>query len=129
MDSAFDHEGFRRLSKYVEQKNLTHPVFIILSPFPGTDLYEMVKGNLITEGFRAHGFLPYRSISKLPLDEFYEEFLGLYRRAYPFKKFVKSIAQRKAALSPKTIFMNLKLRKRMDSLRNHHDFVRRATRA
>jgi hypothetical protein len=27
------------------------------------------------------------------LDEFYEEFLGLYRRAYPFKKFVKSMAQ------------------------------------
>ena len=43
VDPAFDHQDFRRLSEYVELNNLTHPVFTILSPFPGTDLYNMVK--------------------------------------------------------------------------------------
>jgi radical SAM superfamily enzyme YgiQ (UPF0313 family) len=129
VDPAFDRQDFRRLSEYVEENNLTHPVFTILSPFPGTDLYDMVKGTLITEGFELIDFFHTVLPTKLPLDEFYEEFSGLYRRAYPFMKFIKSIAQRKAALSPKTIFMNLKIRKRMASLRNHHDLVRGSNRA
>jgi radical SAM superfamily enzyme YgiQ (UPF0313 family) len=128
VDPAFDHEDFRHLSEYVEQNNLTHPVFTILSPFPGTDLYNMVKKTFITEGFELLDFFHTVLPTKLPLDEFYEEFLGLYRRAYAFKKFIKSIAQRRAVLSPKMISMNIKLRKGMASLRSHHDLVKRANR-
>jgi hopanoid C-3 methylase len=126
VDPAFDHEDFRRLSEYVEENNLTHPVFTILSPFPGTDLYNMVKDTLITEGFELMDFFHTVLPTRLPLDEFYEEFLGLYRRAYPFKNFIISLAQGKPVLSPRTIFMNLKMRKRMASLRGHHDLVGRA---
>jgi radical SAM superfamily enzyme YgiQ (UPF0313 family) len=129
VDPAFDHEDFIRLSDYVEENNLTHPVFTILSPFPGTDLYDMVKGTLITEGFELIDFFHTVLPTKLPLDEFYEEFFGLYRRAYPFRKFIKSIAQGKAVLSPRMIFMNMKLRKRLASLRYHHDLVRGTNRA
>ncbi len=127
VNPAFDHEDFRRLSEYVERNNLTHPVFTILSPFPGTDLYNMVKENLITEGFELIDFFHTVLPTRLPLDEFYEEFLELYRRAYPFKNFIRSIAQRKAVLSPRMILMNLKVRRRMASLRNHHDLVRQRT--
>jgi radical SAM superfamily enzyme YgiQ (UPF0313 family) len=128
VDPAFDHEDFRRLSEFVERNNLTHPVFTILSPFPGTDLYNMVKETLITEGFELIDFFHAVLPTKLPLDEFYEEFLGLYRRAYPFKNFIKSIVQRKAVLSPTMISMNYKVRKRLASLRHHHDLVRGASR-
>ena len=128
VDPAFDHEDFRRLSEFVERNNLTHPVFTILSPFPGTDLYNMVKETLITEGFELIDFFHAVLPTKLPLDEFYEEFLGLYRRAYPFKNFIKSIVQRKAVLSPSMISMNYKVRKRLASLRHHHDLVRGANR-
>ena len=124
VNPTFDHEDFRRLSEYVEQNNLTHPVFTILSPFPGTDLYNMVKESLITEGFELIDFFHTVLPTRLPLDEFYEEFLKLYRRAYPFKNFIKSIAHRKAVLSPRMISMHLKVRKRMASLRNHHYLVR-----
>jgi radical SAM superfamily enzyme YgiQ (UPF0313 family) len=124
VDPAFDHEDFSRLSEYVEENNLTHPVFTILSPFPGTDLYNAVKGSLITEGFELMDFFHTVLPTKLPLDEFYEEFLGLYRRAYPFKKFIKSVAQRRAVFSPRMISMNFKFRKGMSTLRKHHDLVR-----
>jgi radical SAM superfamily enzyme YgiQ (UPF0313 family) len=127
VDPAFNREDFKRLSEYVEENNLTHPVFTILSPFPGTDLYNMVKETLITEGFELMDFFHTVLPTKLPLDEFYEEFLGLYRRAYPFKNFIKAIFQRRAVLSPRMISMNIKLRKGMASLRSHHDLVRRAT--
>lgn len=123
VDPAFDREDFRRLSDYVEQNDLTHPVFTILSPFPGTDLYNSVKKTLITDGFELIDFFHTVMPTKLPLDEFYEEFLGLYRRAYPLKKFLKSILHRKAMLSPRTISMNMKMRKGLASLRSHHDLV------
>jgi len=129
VDPGFDHEDFGHLSEYVEQNNLTHPVFTILSPFPGTDLYNMVKENFITDGFELMDFFHTVLPTKLPLDEFYEEFFGLYRRAYAFKKFIKSIAQRRAVLSPRMISMNIKLRKGLASLRSHHDLVRGANRA
>jgi radical SAM superfamily enzyme YgiQ (UPF0313 family) len=126
VDPSFDREDFRRLSEYVEVNNLTHPVFTILSPFPGTDLYNMVKGTLTTEGFKLIDFFHAVLPTRLPLDEFYEEFLKLYRRAYPFKSFLKSIVQRKAVLSPSMISMHLKVRKRMASLRSHHNLVKRS---
>jgi radical SAM superfamily enzyme YgiQ (UPF0313 family) len=125
VDPGFGHEDFRRLSEYVELNNLTHPVFTILSPFPGTDLYNMVKANLVTESFELIDFFHTVLPTKLPLDEFYEEFLGLYRRAYPFKKFIKSILRRKAVLSPRMVSMNLKVRRRLASLRDHHHLVER----
>ncbi len=124
VDPGFDHEDFRRLSEYVEENNLTHPVFTILIPFPGTDLYNMVKETLITEGFELMDFFHTVLPTKLPLDEFYQEFLDLYRRAYPFKNFIKAIAQGKPVLSPRTILMNARMRKRMSSLRSHHDLVK-----
>jgi radical SAM superfamily enzyme YgiQ (UPF0313 family) len=127
VNPTYDHEDFRRLSEYVERNNLTHPIFTILSPFPGTDLYNMVKETLITDSFELidlfHTVLP----TKLPLDEFYEEFLNLYRRAYPFRKFIKSIVQQKAVLSPRTMLMNLRMRRRLASLRNHHYLVKGRT--
>ncbi len=127
VDPSFDKEDFRRLSQYVEQNNLTHPVFTILSPFPGTDLYNLVKGTLLTEGFELIDFFHTVLPTKLPLDEFYHEFLSLYRRAYPFKSFVRSIIERKAVLSPRMISMHLKIRKRMASLRSHHNLVKRSS--
>lgn len=127
VDPAFDHEDFRRLSEYVEENNLTHPIFTILSPFPGTDLYNMVRDLLITDGFELMDFFHAVLPTKLPLDEFYEEFLKLYRRAYPFKRFIRSIIERKAALSPRMISMHLKVQKRMASLRSHHNVVKRSS--
>jgi len=129
VDPAFDREDFRRLSEYVEQNKLTHPVFTILSPFPGTDLYNAVKETLITEGFELIDFFHTVLPTKLPLEEFYDEFLGLYRRAYAFKKFIKSVAHGRAVLSPRMISMNIRFRKGMTSLRSHHDLLRRAIRA
>ena len=76
----------------MEEKNLTRPVLTILSAFPGTDLYNMVKDTLIAEGFELMDFF-HTVLPKLQLDEFYEEFLGLSRRAYPFKNFIKAIFQ------------------------------------
>jgi len=123
VDPAFGRDDFRRLSDYVAENKLTHPVFTILSPFPGTDLYNEVKGTLITDSFKLIDFYHTVMPTKLPLDEFYDEFLGLYRKAYPFRRFLLSALQTRSVLSPKNVLMNLRVRKRMSELRSHHDIV------
>jgi len=123
VDPDFDHDDFKRLSEYVSQNNLTHPVFTVLSPFPGTDLFNEVKHKLITQSFELFDFFHTVLPTRLPLNEFYDEFLKLYRHAYPTKNFIKSIFQRKAVLTPRLIASNYKFRKRMQALRNHHDLV------
>ncbi|UCE07476.1 MAG: cobalamin-dependent protein [bacterium] len=123
VDPDFDHDDFKRLSEYVSQNNLTHPVFTVLSPFPGTDFYNEVKHKLITKSFQLLDFFHTVLPTKLPLDEFYEEFLNLYRNAYPTKNFIKAIFQGKAFLKPRMIVKNYKFRKRMQALRSHHDLI------
>jgi radical SAM superfamily enzyme YgiQ (UPF0313 family) len=123
VDPNFDRDDFRRLSEYVSQNNLTHPVFTILSPFPGTDFYNEVKHKLITQSFELYDFFHTVLPTRLLLDEFYEEFLNLYRYAYPTKNFIKAVFQRKAVLTPQLIVKNYKFRKRMKALRSHHDLI------
>ena len=58
------------------------PVFCILTPLPGTDLYEETSHLLTTDDYErfdlSHAVLP----TRLPLDRFYASYLNLYRRAY-----------------------------------------------
>jgi radical SAM superfamily enzyme YgiQ (UPF0313 family) len=123
VDPDFDRDDFKRLTEYVSQNNLTHPVFTVLSPFPGTDLYDDVKHKLTSKTFELLDFFHAVLPTRLPLDEFYEEFINLYRNAYPTKSFIKAVLQRKAVLTPRMIAKNYKFRKRMQSLRSHHDLI------
>ncbi len=87
VDSEFDREDFQQLGDYVERMGLTHPLFMVLSPFPGTEFYKRRYNELISRDYRLfdlfHTVLP----TKLPINEFYEEFARLYARGYAFDKF------------------------------------------
>ena len=61
---------------------LTHPVFTILVPFPGTDLYEQIKDKLITKNYEHFDFFHTVLPTKLPVKEFYTNYLNLYKNAY-----------------------------------------------
>jgi len=79
VDPQFTREDFRQLKTYREQKNIIYPQFTILTPLPGTDLYEQRHAELVTHDYRLfdalHAVLP----TRLPREEFYREFAGLYR--------------------------------------------------
>jgi hypothetical protein len=63
-----------------------------------------------------HAVIP----TRLPLEEFYEEFRNLYKKAYPFTGFVKSVLQKKTVLSPSMFRKTCQFKKRMASLQEHH---------
>lgn len=70
----FDRKDFKRISAYSRFLEVDAPSFSILTPYPGTELYEEVKQNIITDNYNlfdiSHTVLP----TRLPLKQFYKEY-------------------------------------------------------
>jgi radical SAM superfamily enzyme YgiQ (UPF0313 family) len=83
VDPQFTQEDFRQLKRYREERGIIYPQFTILTPLPGTDLYRERYDELVTHDYRLfdalHAVLP----TRLPREEFYKEFAGLYRPDNP----------------------------------------------
>ena len=83
VDPQFAREDFQYLKRYREEKGIIYPQFTILTPLPGTDLYEERKDELVTRDYRLfdalHAVLP----TRLGREEFYKEFASLYRPDNP----------------------------------------------
>jgi len=69
------------LRKYCRRLGLNFPTFSVLTPLPGTDLYEEVKDKLITDNYDHYDFFHTLLPPRLPIKEFYNEFYWLYRKA------------------------------------------------
>jgi radical SAM superfamily enzyme YgiQ (UPF0313 family) len=80
-DPQWDHADFAELREYVAERQLFNSSFSVLTPLPGTVLYEEVRGRITTDDYEMfdlwHTVLP----TRLPLDEFYREFAGLWQAA------------------------------------------------
>jgi radical SAM superfamily enzyme YgiQ (UPF0313 family) len=79
VDPGWDHEDFARLRDWIEEMNAWISGFSILTPLPGTDLWDTAKSDITTHQWEmfdiVHTVLP----TKLPLHEFYEEYSRLWR--------------------------------------------------
>lgn len=79
VDPAWDREDFARLRGWIEETGAYNSGFSVLTPLPGTDLWETAQAQVTTHNWEmfdiVHAVLP----TKLPLEEFYEEYSGLWR--------------------------------------------------
>lgn len=77
----FTKDDFRRLVEFCNKYEIIYPLFPILVPFPGTDIYieGKLKGDILTENYELYDFLHLVFPSKIPREEFYEEYSKLYR--------------------------------------------------
>ncbi len=79
VDPAWDHEDFARLREWIERTGAYNSGFSVLTPLPGTDLWSAASEQVTTQNWEmfdiVHAVLP----TKLPLDEFYAEYSGLWR--------------------------------------------------
>ncbi len=84
----YDIEDFDNLADYAKKLAAELVLIMPLTPLPGTDLYDELKGQLTTQNLElfdlTHMVLP----TKLPLEKFYREV------AYFFLKMNKSLADR-----------------------------------
>ncbi|NIA06666.1 MAG: radical SAM protein [Actinobacteria bacterium] len=80
VDPNWTEDDFKRLRDYVTEKQITHTQFTVLTPLPGTKLYQQCNKELLTEDYKCfdtlHSVLP----TRLGREEFYRHFAGLYQQ-------------------------------------------------
>lgn len=82
----FNKSDFRAIRDYCRDLRLSLVSFAVLTPLPGTDLYEEVKARLLTHNYDYFDFIHTLLPTVLPLKEFYEEYYQLYKKAIPLHK-------------------------------------------
>ena len=96
IDPNYTVSDFLALGDYVERLNLTHPVFTILTPFPGTELFDKRRSELTNWNYELFDFCHSLLPTKLPIKIFHECLANLYWRCYGT---VKNCPGRKSVVS------------------------------
>jgi hopanoid C-3 methylase len=79
-DPAWGEEDFDRLEEFLRLADIPCPTFTVLTPLPGTELWESRKHELITDDYSLFDVMHLVLPSTLPPERFYERFAGLYCR-------------------------------------------------
>ncbi|NIO03262.1 MAG: radical SAM protein [Proteobacteria bacterium] len=82
----FDRGDFAAFGQYCRRLGLNFATFAVLTPLPGTDLFEKMKAQLITHNYDYFDFIHTLLPTTLPLKEFYKEYYQLLRKANPLTK-------------------------------------------
>jgi len=81
VDPAWTRDDFKRLRDWIDHTGAYNSGFSVLTPLPGTDLWDTAKERVTTHDWEmydiVHAVLP----TTLSLDDFYEEYSGLWRHA------------------------------------------------
>jgi len=99
VDPDFGEEDFDELFDFVCRTNLSHPIFVVLTPLPGTALYEAKRSqiNLPYEYFDfMHAIVP----TRLDPERFLTRFLRLYYGSYALRRNVRQRLQSLGILPP-----------------------------
>jgi radical SAM superfamily enzyme YgiQ (UPF0313 family) len=78
----FEAQDFAALRRFVKGMKLSMPVFSILTPLPGTVLYEERKHEIVSQNYELYDLLHPILPTSLGLREFYGQFVGLYAASY-----------------------------------------------
>jgi len=77
-DPAWGEEDFDRLEEFVKILNLPCPTFTVLTPLPGTELWETMKPQITTDDYNLFDVMHLVLPSRLPPERFFERFAQLY---------------------------------------------------
>jgi radical SAM superfamily enzyme YgiQ (UPF0313 family) len=79
VDPAWDRDDFARLREWISENGTYNSGFSVLTPLPGTDLWDEAKGQVTTHDWEMYDIIHTVLPTKLPLDEFYAEYARLWR--------------------------------------------------
>lgn len=108
----YTHEDFDRVKQFVEEMELKTPTFTILTPLPGTPLFDKMKQeNKLTSDNWGHYDLMHAVVpTRLPVEEFYQEFFKL-----PHEQYIQSML---ASKQPNTLQEKLVQVRKMRAVMN-----------
>jgi len=103
VDPAWDRDDFARLRDWIERTGAYNSGFTVLTPLPGTDLWDEASRQVTTDDWEMYDIIHTVLPTKLPLEEFYEEYSKLWRHVldvrYRERGKVKTYLQLGAALA------------------------------
>jgi hopanoid C-3 methylase len=103
VDPGWDRDDFARLRDWIEAQGAYNSGFSVLTPLPGTDLWDEAKKNVTTHDWEMYDIIHTVLPTKLPLAEFYEEYSRLWRHAldvrYKMRGKMRTYIQLGAALA------------------------------
>jgi hopanoid C-3 methylase len=110
VDPAWTRDDFKRLRDWIDHTGAYNSGFSVLTPLPGTDLWDTAKDKVTTHDWEmydiVHAVLP----TTLSLDDFYEEYSALWRHAldvrYRYRGKWKTYLQLGAALATGKVSLN-----------------------
>jgi radical SAM superfamily enzyme YgiQ (UPF0313 family) len=110
VDPAWSRDDFKRLRDWIETMGAYNSGFSILTPLPGTDLWDTAGEQVTTKNWEmydiVHAVLP----TTLPLEDFYDEYSGLWKHAlnvrYRLRGKLKTYVQLGAALATRKVTMS-----------------------
>ena len=81
VDPNWDHDDFKRLRDWIEDMGAYNAGFSILTPLPGTDLWDHAKKDVTTHEWEMYDIVHTVLPTKLPMEEFYAEYSRLWRHS------------------------------------------------
>ena len=79
VDPMWDRDDFQRLRDWIENLGAYNSGFSVLTPLPGTDLWGEASKKVTTNQWEMFDLIHTVLPTKLPLEEFYDEYAGLWR--------------------------------------------------
>lgn len=84
----FTKEDFHQLFRYVSEKKLFKPVFPVLTPLPGTELYSQTSNQLLIKDYDFYDFVHSPLPTRLNRKEFYQQLGDLYVKSYGINRYL-----------------------------------------
>jgi len=112
----FTEEDFAEFRRYCRSIDLSFASFAVLTPLPGTDLYDQVEDQLLTREPEFFDFIHTVLPTKLPLEDFYEQYFRLYTKTIPFKNVFAFMSKYRLKEIPATLVKFQRWSKRLRKL-------------
>jgi radical SAM superfamily enzyme YgiQ (UPF0313 family) len=99
VDPAWDREDFARLRDWIERNGTYNSGFSVLTPLPGTDLWDSARQQVTTHDWEMYDIIHTVLPTKLSLEEFYAEYAGLWRHVLEVRYRIRGKARTYFALA------------------------------
>lgn len=116
----FNREDFSGLRKFCLGLELDFIGFSVLTPLPGTELFNDVKDSLVSTNYDFFDFFHPVMPTTLPLQDFFAELITLYQRSRPLKCQLRFMAKYPLRELPGLFRLYIDLMKRLKTL--HEDY-------
>lgn len=118
IDPEYAEADFQSLKDYIDRWELFHPVFTILTPFPGTDLFNAEQHRIANPNYELFDFFHAVLPTRLTGTRFAEMFVDLYKYAYSFSRAMKHMKrQRFFGVSLKQLVLKKRFFAQLDNLK------------